>query len=87
MSEFNAKDAAELVNSMSNLAAKIEHFPKELIYLVGGIIVFSFVYLLIKLLSEIYKDTQLNRLVAKNTEIIGACKEAMNNVCAKLENL
>ncbi len=87
MAEIEIEEAEKLINSLSKLIEKLESLPAEVVYFVSGAVICAFVYFMTKMVIEYKKDSKLDRIIEKNTEIIGECKEVMRNVCTTLERL
>jgi hypothetical protein len=89
MAEIDLEKTEKLINSLSNLIEKLEKLPiaLEVIYVISGAVICAFIYFMTKMVLEHKKGSKLDRVIEKNTEIIGECKEAMRNVCNALERL
>ncbi len=89
MADSNIENSKELVDAISNLVVRLQSFPfaLEIVYLISGVVVFSFVYIMTKIILEYKKNSEFNRLLEKNTTIIGECKEVMRHVYNALERL
>jgi hypothetical protein len=89
MAEIDLEKVEKLINSISNLAEKLEKIPfaLEMVYFISGAVICAFIYFMTKMIFEYKKNSRLERALEKNTEIIGECKELMRNVCTALERL
>lgn len=89
MPNSNIDSSKELIDSVTKLIEKLENFPltEEIVYLISAIVVFSFVYIMTTIIIKYKKNSKMERLLEKNTDIIGQCKEVMRNVCTALEQL
>ncbi len=89
MADSNIENTKELIDSLSKLVETLDNFPLalDLIYIVSGAVICAFIYFITKMIIDFIKESRSDRILEKNTQIIGECKEAMNNVCTKLENL
>ena len=89
MPDSKIDSSKELVDSVTKLIETLEKFPltEEIFYLISIIVVFSSCYIMTTIIIEYKKNSKMEKLLEKNTDIIGQCKEAMNNVCTRLERL
>jgi hypothetical protein len=89
MDENKLEKAEKLINSLANLAEKLDTFPfaLELIYLIFAALFCAFAYLMTRMIIEYRKESKMTRLLEENNRIIGACDAVMQNVCRKLEEL
>lgn len=87
MAEIDVEKIEKLINSLSKLIEKLDSLPIEIALIISGAVICAFVYFMTKMIFEYRKGSKLDRIIEKNNEVIGECKEVMRNVCSALERL